>query len=431
MKINGKPDGGGGGEAIWGGITGTLSNQTDLMNKFNDYATESWVSSQEFATESWVSSQQFMTLSTDPLLQHNPDRQVGPMSCNFITVPYTGSVPNRYVQYISSGVYSGVYFYKAKGVRSQGYFYKFNESTFNFDFFAVPNMRPGYNYPLWRTPNGKLALGNQYIVSITSTSGSYIANITESYFGGQYYVYSDHKDNIIYVGNNCYMIDYNGGLAYRFSDRFSDYQYFNWVPYTTNCSFTSLPRYKTYVEGNCVYTSGGVMYRFVEDTENQTVNVEALETPLYPLIDGSVPDSDRIHKIGNYYIYYIKPYTYKWVPGNSEWELLDFDLLDFSYHPCGVDYGEYMFGNAYVTDRSNPNYGKLLVWNFTSSIYGESIYSSQEDYYDKIGLLSGYVTDNRVKINAQEDAISGLIQSVSQINDEIGVAINTTNNILS
>ena len=425
MKINGKPDGGGGGEAIWGGITGTLSNQTDLMNKFNDYATQTWVESQEFATESWVSSQQFMTLSTDPLLQHNPDRQVGPMSCNFITVPYSGTTANRYVQYISDGEWSGVYFYRANKIGSEGYFYKFNESTFNFDFFAVPTMTPSRSFPLWKTPDGQFAIGNKYLVSFTSASGSYIADITEYDMGGQYYLYSDHKDNIIYVGSNCYMINYYSGLANQYNPN-----YFWDVVYTTNCSFKSLPRYKTYVEGNCVYTSGGVMYRFVEDIANQTVNVEALETPLYPLIDGSVPDSDRIHKIGDYYIYYIKPYVYKWVPGNSEWELLDFNLLDFSYHPCGVDYGEYMFGNGYRS-FSQPNHDTLLVWNFTSSIYGESIYSSQEDYYDKIGLLSGYVTENRVKINTHDDAISGLIQSVSQINDEIGVAINITNNILS
>ena len=34
MKINGKPDGGGGGAAVWGGITGNINSQTDLNQKF-------------------------------------------------------------------------------------------------------------------------------------------------------------------------------------------------------------------------------------------------------------------------------------------------------------------------------------------------------------------------------------------------------------
>ena len=34
MKINGNPDGGGGGAAVWGGITGNINSQTDLNQKF-------------------------------------------------------------------------------------------------------------------------------------------------------------------------------------------------------------------------------------------------------------------------------------------------------------------------------------------------------------------------------------------------------------
>lgn len=53
----------GGGDAVWGSISGNISDQTDLQNLLGNYATESWVSSQEFATQSWVSSQQFVTES--------------------------------------------------------------------------------------------------------------------------------------------------------------------------------------------------------------------------------------------------------------------------------------------------------------------------------------------------------------------------------
>ncbi|MBO7735612.1 MAG: collagen-like protein, partial [Methanobrevibacter sp.] len=88
IKINGttkqipQGGGGGGGNAEWGSISGTLSDQLDLMSKFSEYAkiedipslsgyaTESWVSSNflsevpsEYATQSWVQSQNYITSS--------------------------------------------------------------------------------------------------------------------------------------------------------------------------------------------------------------------------------------------------------------------------------------------------------------------------------------------------------------------------------
>lgn len=53
----------GGSDAVWGSISGNISDQTDLQNLLGNYATQSWVSSQQFATQSWVSSQQFVTES--------------------------------------------------------------------------------------------------------------------------------------------------------------------------------------------------------------------------------------------------------------------------------------------------------------------------------------------------------------------------------
>lgn len=59
-----------GGNAAWGSITGNIEDQVDLQNLLGSYATESWVSAQGYlssealsgyATESWVNSQQFAT----------------------------------------------------------------------------------------------------------------------------------------------------------------------------------------------------------------------------------------------------------------------------------------------------------------------------------------------------------------------------------
>ena len=58
-----------GGAAQWGSISGTLSDQTDLMSKFSEYAllsdipslsgyaTEAWVVSQNYASQTWVNNQ--------------------------------------------------------------------------------------------------------------------------------------------------------------------------------------------------------------------------------------------------------------------------------------------------------------------------------------------------------------------------------------
>lgn len=52
--------GGGGGNAEWGSISGTLSNQTDLMSKFSEYAPVSALSS--YATLSLVSSLDYLSI---------------------------------------------------------------------------------------------------------------------------------------------------------------------------------------------------------------------------------------------------------------------------------------------------------------------------------------------------------------------------------
>lgn len=56
LTINGSTYGfaAGGGNAEWGSISGTLTNQTDLMNKFSEYATISDLSS--YATETYVNN---------------------------------------------------------------------------------------------------------------------------------------------------------------------------------------------------------------------------------------------------------------------------------------------------------------------------------------------------------------------------------------
>lgn len=66
--------GGGSSKAVWGSITGVLSDQTDLMTYMSSFATMSWVDAQGYltehqslegyATESWVSSQNYLTATS-------------------------------------------------------------------------------------------------------------------------------------------------------------------------------------------------------------------------------------------------------------------------------------------------------------------------------------------------------------------------------
>ncbi len=387
------------------------------------YATESWVSSQGFTTESWVQSQGYLTTSTDPLLQYN--RQIPAMGCRFIDAPLSiTSSTNTFVNVIDSDVYLYATGYSSSDYR--GYIYKFNTSTMHFDFYAIPYNSAGErilgNYPMWKSPvSDFICLGNVGYIYVQNSPGPVknTLQLVVSDLGGNYIKYSTHKDNICSVGSHIYMIDYQNGLAYQWNNK----KYFKSTVYTTDCSFNSLPRFKTYVEGECIYAVSGVMYRFVEDTVNQTVNVESLSTPLYPLINESLPDSDRVHKIGSYYIYYIKPYVYKWTPGTSEWELLDFDLENFTYNPCGAECGEYMFGCGYTTGTSGIGYRKILLWNFTSSDY-HPIYSFEEATYD---------FQDSYNLNGTLTALNqyNMTQSINEISSQLGSAINLTQNILS
>lgn len=51
-----------GGSAVWGSISGTLSNQTDLMNKFSEYATVSSLSSAISGVNSTISSLDYLSV---------------------------------------------------------------------------------------------------------------------------------------------------------------------------------------------------------------------------------------------------------------------------------------------------------------------------------------------------------------------------------
>ena len=114
-----------GGDATWGSISGTLSDQTDLMSKFSEYAplsaipslsgyaTEAWVASQNYASQTWVNSQisaatsEFITSAalTGLASEGYVDNQISGLSSVYASI---GALPNMslYAELSGSNTYT-------------------------------------------------------------------------------------------------------------------------------------------------------------------------------------------------------------------------------------------------------------------------------------------------------------------------------------
>ena len=394
----------------------------------SDIATQSWVESQSYitsdalsgyATESWVTSQNYMTPATDPLLQYDTDRLV-PVNSNKLVDVLTsteknsvGIYGNRYMFVIpGDGVLSGLYLYKAKG--SDYNVYKFNPNTFKFEYFVTPNIKADINGRVWTDVYNHYFLGCSYEINFTKKGTGYIFELTEHDLGSSHYLsYNDTLDNIIDIGEQTFMVCPNEGYAYSFNTSTKEFNSIGWV---TNCTYNNWYRYKTKIEGDWYYTQNGVMYKFVFDKNAEVpMSVVEMTTPPVPLINNAVPECTRIHQVDNYYIYYYKPYTYKWTPGTDEWILLDYTVDDYTFNTVGVVWNGNSYGYGYKTGQQ-----KILVWNHGNTPLGQ-VYTWEADICDG-------VDEQAVRLAAQIVAVN---ESIAEINTEIGDAITITQNILS
>lgn len=186
--------GGGGGDAVWGGITGNINRQTDLMNKFAGYTTPN-----DFKTinnESIVGSGNIEVGGLDPEQEAAVDILTDSSEGLLYTDEY-GSQKTKILNKNFDGQYFEPYYCFNVGSNNDVYYfnnlvlYKYNKDTISFDF--IKRFDISVNMVLWIDASGRLYDGPNYQLDIQ--------NGTEIYLDTQSsYYYNNYNRNNIFNG---------------------------------------------------------------------------------------------------------------------------------------------------------------------------------------------------------------------------------------
>lgn len=388
MKINGKPDGGGSGDAVWGGITGTITNQTDLMNTFDEYGTAA-VS----VIEAWVAEQGYAS-SQDAALAPLYSRTNGYLKSNFAMSGRTAEFrdcpmsPNdtfasRMVWQLADGTIIG--FNPVNGVSgSNPNIYIFNKETLQFDFYKQAINPPeetaiAVASPIWCDHSGRIYYGNKAQLDWDSATFNWYS------MGGNYQTYQTTKDNIIKIADGIFMVDGANAIAYVFNE--STQQFDSSIPVTNAITANNWFRYTYYYQGRYIYgnTNANKQYEFIAHLDAAEPYAEFVEvTEGLPPLAWTYTDPEtgtetsmtthaqyiRPFVINNVTYYALMGYQIKYVFFfiNGEWVAdPNFTLpstFTSDWHGSAAD--EFWFGYGYNNDSSYN--GKVLVWNLGGDV---------------------------------------------------------------
>jgi len=371
MKINGKPDGGGSGAAVWGGITGNINSQTDLINKFNNYATKSWVEDKDYVSENDQNLTPLFSKS-EGYLKYTPGiTYVEGMS----NVDIYTQINNNSVKNLLNTIGDKVYGYNPNENR----FYRFNQGTFSFDEYELSSYGSTARqiYPMWSDSQGRVYYGNGFVFNIDDDNKT--VELLEQSLGGDFQEHTGTiKSNIIKKDGVVYMISYNNACAYIFNEETQEFD--SSIPVQGTFPANNFYRYFTEFEGHWIYDAGStqtelvfhldVAEPYVEwvtlenrlfpgawtyEYEGQTINETTRGVFIHPVVKNGVTDW--------YTFGYANPVMYKLV--NGAWVIVDYNqtVSGMATNAGGCAFGTLWFGFAYKNSAQN----NLIIWNMDDS----------------------------------------------------------------
>lgn len=378
MKINGKPDGGGGGDAVWGGITGNINSQTDLINKFNAQAdaTELWVRQQGYVSDTDPEIAPLVTKTDGYLKYVAPITRIGGSENDYQLIE---SAMNAYLFRAVTTIGDDVYIYDIENK----HMFKFNYDTFTFDDLdAMTDGITGTLYPLWADSQGRMYYGNQYKIDLENKMFIY------SDLGGDVQIHTGSgRNNLVQKDGVTYLISKNYSCAFIFNEETQLFD--SSIPITNAFPNNNYYRYLSEFEGHWIYDAGSTQTELVfhldvaepyaewvalserlfpgswsYEYDGQTINETTRGVFVHPVVKNGVTDW--------YAFGYANPVMYKLV--NGAWVIVDYNqtVSGMTANAGGCACGTLWFGYGYsYPSRTN----EIIIWNLdTDPVMSDEVY---------------------------------------------------------
>lgn len=305
-------------DTVWGEITGTITDQTDLI----DYVTgkengiKTWVESQSYINQIKTVNNQSLIgegnieisgmtpaqeAAIEPLM--NPDEGV----LNTYVIESEGILKKsqnpdfgtsdwwRYLYNVDGDIYC----------KTDSRLFIYNPETLSFDFLFYLSQYD--NAPLWKDNSGRLYIGVNNQIDIENKT------VTSVDLGGEYQYYGN-SDNIYKGQYGIYILAY--GNAYKFNEETQKFEVWDGT-YTTDYqgSFNYYGNVKEY-DGHIIIVEYGSFYELIETEDSITI------TSTDPYFNTTLPygysfDSYNFYKVGDNYYYFVNDSKFKLV--NNEW----------------------------------------------------------------------------------------------------------------
>lgn len=342
MKINGKPDGGGGGAAVWGGITGNINSQADLNAQFvkkNGLKT--------INNESIVGTGNIEVGGLDPeqeaAVEVLTDASKGMLYTNTLNQYEAIYVP---LNYAVIPEYAG----KMSDVDGETYFlfglflYKFNPDSLSFDKLGDFTFSSGTTEaPMWKDMTGRMYKGVEYALDLDAMTYTPISLDAVGYSFG-------YASNYHTIWKGQYAVYNLGSDPQKFDETTQKFVSFTVTiteGYDVSTIAPYMSQYGIWYDGHYVWFDAGIMYELTEYEDHLDISV--VSTPYFPMtINSNYIYCAYIRNVEGE-LYYLMQNKYHLVNGN--WEAVTIDILFNNSAGRGTVCENYLIGceENYIT----------------------------------------------------------------------------------
>lgn len=344
-------------DTVWGEITGTITDQTDLI----DYVTgkeneiKTWVESQSYINQiKTVNNQSLIGEGNIEISGMTPAQEaaIEPLMNPEEGVLYTQTYEKNMGKYIQ---YNG-----SPNSYMQQSLVRFGDDVYCFDTWSLYKMNPdslifeklfeqynfNFNQPLWKDLQDRIYIGTMGQIDIENGTLIELQMNMNSFVSTGY-----NKDNIFYGEYGVYILN---GDAMKFNE--DTQQFINWditVPEGYYASW-EIPAYGLWYDGHFIWwNSDSFMYEIKEYEDH--LEIQIVSEPYFPLtVNGNFLTASRMVNVGGelYWIgesgndsYHLVSGVWETLPwGTIRWIDKNGNNNPLSIQYTGISYNNYLIG---------------------------------------------------------------------------------------